>query len=193
MKNFQEILDGIPLTLRIVGKALFIIFILYITYTCIRYVVTENVQYAHKLKKSFLLITVVISTELLMCYFSLFHSCINVRGLEQITDHSYPATNSTEFNNDESLSQCENKVVIFANDKFSIENSDHLEISDIVSGEVSLQEVNETIDDIWYQYVLIPTNGLDESVAIGSYRDVIVTSRCVDIGWNITCKGEGGS
>lgn len=189
MKIFQEILYGIPLILRIVGVIFFVIYVLYIIYICVRYAITENTQYIEKFKKLFLIITVVIITELILFYCSLFNSEIKMTGLERFTTQSHTITDS-DRTNERSTSQAGNEFVAFENNEFSIGNSDQLSIADIVSGEVTLQKVDETKNDIWYQYVLIPMGNSSESVAVGSYGDIIVTSKCSDLRWEVSSINE---
>ena len=192
MKNFMEILEGIPSFIRTAGFVTFSMLILYISYLCIQYLITGKKQYERKQKKIFWLITVVISAELVTCYCCMFHSELKLTGLDQFITQKQSVIHSAE-RNDKKTPKGENEVVSIENDEFSIEDSDSLELADIVSGEVSLQEIDETENDIWYQYILIPDKKPDEAIAVGSYHDIIVTSRCSDLGWYITIKENDGS
>ena len=198
MTNFMEIINGIPFMGRLLVTTGFLVIISTVLYNFIGFFISENAaKHVRKIKKMCLIMTLVVLAELLMAYTTIFHSNVEISGInkfqkysESVSDHSETKNNKETIDSDTSIN--ENQVVTFNDGEvFSIEGSDRLSVGDIVSGEISLQEINKTTNDIWYQYLLVPNDNVEEAIAVGSYKDIIVTSSCSDLGWNVTIKENG--
>lgn len=200
MKNFMEIINGIPYMGRLLLAIGFLVIIGTVLYNFIGFFISENAaKHVRIIKKMCFIMTLVVLAELLMAYTTIFHSNVEISGINKFQKYSDSVSDYSETkNNKETIDSVtsinENQVVTFNDGEvFIIEGSDRLSVGDIVSGEISLQEINKTTNDIWYQYLLVPNDNVEEAIAVGSYKDIIVTSSCSDLGWNITSKGKGGS
>ncbi len=198
MTNFMEIINGIPYMGRLLMAIGFLVIIGTVLYNFIGFFISENAaRHVRKIKKMCLIMTLVVLAELLMAYTTIFHSNVDISGINQFQKYSESVSDHSETkNNKETIDSVtsinENKVVTFNDGEvFSIEGTDRLSVEDIVSGEISIQEISKTTNDIWYQYLLVPNDNVEEAIAVGSYKDIIVTSSCSDLGWNITIKENG--